>query len=312
MIEKNDLSLRILGLQRSGNHAVIRWLISQFPDKNTIFLNNVKHGDYNPILTCDLLEINSIKTTVEESNIKQLRKKLLVYSYEDETKKMANANFISSVFNPDFEKNKNKYIGDSCHEFNVVIIRDPFNFFSSRLKKLHQLTGSSCINTIKSNWLNVAELALGDIKLKHVNNPIIIINYNEWFNNKDYRRYISKKLNGKFSDQSLAQVTKEGGGSSFNGTEYTQMTFKLFWAKKAQLLHSQTYKNITKNFKKLFAQGGQNMKVLERWHTMVNDEIYRDIFSETELIKSSERISKEIAGTRSFVESCQKTHEKNL
>ena len=79
-------------------------------------------------------------------------------------------------------------------------------------------------------------------------------------------------------------------------------------------LSSSIYKNVTVFSKKfyLMGQGGQNMKVLERWHTMVNDEIYRDVFSETELIKSSERIFKEIAGTRSFVESCQKTHEKNL
>mgnify|MGYP006111869939 CR=1 FL=1 len=52
------------------------------------------------------------------------------------------------------------------------------------------------------------------------------------------------------------------------------------------------------------------MKVLERWQTRVNDETYRAIFSETELTKYSERIFKEIAGTRSFVKSYQKIHEK--
>lgn len=306
MIKKNDLTLRVLGLQRSGNHAIIRWLISQFSDMNTIFANNVKHGDSNPLLTCDLLEINDIKTTFDKENIHNLSNKLFLYSYEDASSKMNNDDFISSVFSTDFEKNKNTYIGESLNEFSIVIIRDPFNFFSSRLKKINELTGSSCITIIKDNWIKTASLALGDIKQEHVDHPIIVINYNKWFKSKDYRKHLSKKLHGKFSDKTLLQVSQEGGGSSFDGTEYTKMSFKLFWSKKKRLLYIQTYKNIFKNFRKLFAQGGQNMKVLERWRNMTSDETYKFIFSDTRLIKYSERIFKELAGTRDFVENCKK------
>ena len=44
----NEIEIRVLGLQRSGNHALITWITAQYPKKSWCFLNNIKHGDYDP------------------------------------------------------------------------------------------------------------------------------------------------------------------------------------------------------------------------------------------------------------------------
>jgi len=296
--------IRVVGLQRSGNHAIIRWILAQFPNKNKIFLNNVDHGDFSPFETSDFTEINGTIVDKIFDKKQQLKGEVILYSYEDAVMKMTSDNFKESVFNLEFEKNKGDYFGEYIQEFTIIIIRDPFNFFASRLKKLNELTGSKNLNVIKENWITMASLACKESRINHVMHPVITVSYNRWFSDKHYRKNLTTTLGGIFSDETLAQVTQEGGGSSFDGTNYSKMTLSLFWAKKNKLINIQTYKNFLKNIKKIFNSGAQNMNVLDRWKVMQSDMKFKSIFSNIKIIEYSEQIFDELPHTRAFVDSC--------
>jgi hypothetical protein len=47
-LPRNALELRVYGLMRSGNHAIIEWILGLFPAAKTCFLNNVDHGNKDP------------------------------------------------------------------------------------------------------------------------------------------------------------------------------------------------------------------------------------------------------------------------
>ncbi len=47
----NFIEIRVYGLMRSGNHAIIKWIQDQYSGHITCFLNNVAHGTVIPTQT---------------------------------------------------------------------------------------------------------------------------------------------------------------------------------------------------------------------------------------------------------------------
>src|SRR4030095_14422894 len=137
----NFLEVRAYGLMRSGNHAIIEWVQNQFTGEITCFLNNVKHGDHDPYNSYEQRVLTGIDNQIDIETLRMTKKRLLVYSYEDRYELEAgNRTFHESVFQSGFEKKRRFYLGASKHEFDILIVRDPFNFFASRLK-LMQVRG---------------------------------------------------------------------------------------------------------------------------------------------------------------------------
>lgn len=48
----------------------------------------------------------------------------------------------------------------------------------------------------------------------------VVIRYDDWFSNRNYRRAIAAKLNIPFTDAGLNTVLRYGGGSTFDGKNY--------------------------------------------------------------------------------------------
>src|ERR1700719_2514228 len=87
---RNELEIQFLGLQRSGNHAVLSWLFKQF-DEAVYFFNNAKHFG-NPLQEFHPLDLphavlirrgSSPGRKRQLQEIGQKRKKVLIYSYEN-------------------------------------------------------------------------------------------------------------------------------------------------------------------------------------------------------------------------------------
>jgi hypothetical protein len=270
----NKKELRILGLQRSGNHAIINWIFTQCKELKC-YLNFVK-PHCNPFLSFErrgtVKEFQ--KDFFEKFNISKEKlgifsaKDTLIYSYEDELPE-------DVFFSETFSKNRVRWVGHSKEKYNILILRDPFNLFASRLKReenqipnQHMLKVEAEKKKLIKLWKSHAELFINAGGLS-TDEEIITINYNSWFTDKNYREQLAKTLNIEFNDSTINEVLPIGGGSSFD--------------------------SLNKN------NSAEEMEVLERWKHYKDNEFFSEIFKDKELIELSEQIFGKLEGTECFL-----------
>lgn len=299
---RNFLEIRAYGLMRSGNHAIVGWIQNQFAGEITCFLNNVKHGDYDPYTCYEQRVLTSIDDQIDVEDLRLMKKRLLVYSYEDRRElETADFTFHESVFQPDFEKKRLAYLGPSKYHFDILIIRDPFNFLASRLK-LMQVRGPqggvSNLAMIVKNWKILAREA---IKLEQ--NPRsgkIVANFNQWVVDELYRQKLSQLLMGTFTDSSMEYTPEYGGGSSFRDTD--KLTMRMIISRWKEVFNIKRYVRLGHYWKR-FTAPDKKKSVLERWKQLAKDDTFRELFLDDGLLTLSEELFGEIPGTREFVES---------
>ncbi|WP_293124224.1 hypothetical protein [Okeania sp. SIO1I7] len=186
----------------------------------------------------------------------------MIYSYEYFS--------LEQIASDKFERNHDLYLGKSATRYDLLIIRDPFNLFASRLKisskAAHFLSVNSPNKTMIDLWIDYAKEYLGETNyLKHNK---VCVNYNQWFTDVEYRRNIADKLQMEFSDVGINKVAGQGGGSSFEGKE--------------------------------FDGKATSMDVLNRWKKVADNPQYKQFFNQ-EILKYSERIFGHIPGTESLI-----------
>ena len=303
----NFLEVRVFGLQRSGNHAVIEWILDQHLGKRTCFLNNVGHGDRDPFTTAKQVSPSGLGSESDLKAVRRARKHVLIYSYEDDLSRMQKGcTLLDAVHDEGFEKQRMRYVGQSEHRMNLIVLRDPFNFFASRLKKLNALTGPKDIDAIKGSWKLIATRALQ--MGSDVGGEDFCIIYNYWFTDEKYRRRLSERLFGRFSDASLDYVSGYGGGSSFDSGR-GRLNLRIIRRKWRRLLDPKVYMHPGRYLAMFMAKGGRRMKVLERWRELSGEAAYRRIFRDGELLELSERLFGELPGARDFVKACMAENE---
>jgi hypothetical protein len=298
----NFLELRVFGLQRSGNHAIIEWILDQHVGKRSCFLNNVGHGDQDPFMTARQVALAGFGSNGDVEALRRAHKDLLIYSYEDDLSRMQRGATLTDVIHDeDFEKQRIRYVGRSEHRMNVILLRDPFNFFASRLKKLDALSGVKDVEAIKESWKLMAQRALR-MRRDFVGKEFWV-SYNRWVSDEKYRRRLSTRLFGQFSDASLRYVPGHGGGSSFDA-DHGRISFREIRRKWRRLLDPKVYRHPGRYLRRLVAKDGRSMKVLERWHEMRGEAVYRSLFRDGELLELSERLFGVLPGARDFVKAC--------
>ena len=221
VINKNEF--RIVGLSRSGNHAIINWIINQLNGRYC-FLNCVE-PKHNPFFTARPL---NAKGEVFQTNIPGFNlpgeqsgvfssKDYLLYNYED--------CFLGMLNHPSFKTNRERWVGESLFTKDILIIRDTFNLFASRIKANlivgHQTHhGVNPISTfaLKRIYKQHAREFLGEKKnLKDK----VLINYNRWFSDDEYRKEKADELGISFTDKGMEDVVACAGGSSFDGVRFS-------------------------------------------------------------------------------------------
>lgn len=207
----NDTEIQVCGLSRSGNHAIIDWILRQCPGR-TLFLNCAE-GKTNPFLTCRPLadgrpwraSWQGFDAAAEAAGALS-RKDVLVHSYED--------SFLRHAFSADLDARREAWIGPSRRRHAVVILRDPFNLFASRRAMGADLPRATALRL----WKQHARAALGRKgPLKQA--PLVIL-YNRWAADRRYRQEIARHLGLAFSDAGIDRVAACNGGSSFDGLRY--------------------------------------------------------------------------------------------
>jgi hypothetical protein len=267
----NKKEIVIFGLKRSGNHAIIFWLL-QHLGRHTIHLNDVT-GE-SPYDSCT--EINArglplwrckpklwhlcrnfwLKGAIEykkkdhEVNWSYIRhfspKDCLILSYENR--------FLDDDAYAAFGQRHDFHVGCSAQHHRVVVLRDAFNLFASlhRAPFIPAEDMATCVRIYKQ----YAELFLDAHRQKEMNT--ICVNYNEWFSSRGYRIELASKFGVAIGGEPFLAVPSIGGGSSFDRNKKDGRA--------------------------------QRMKVLERWQACRNDPAYRAIFEDRRLVQLSEAV----------------------
>lgn len=208
----NHRETRIVGLSRSGNHAIVEWIRRQ-AEGRVCFLNCVEPKT-NPYQTArptgdgrrGLASYSEFDIEQEAAGCLS-KKDLLIFSYED--------CFLTMVCHRDFERHHDQWLGASRQRFDVLILRDPFNLFASRLRS--QYTGVTP-KTMVRIWKQHARQFLGE--RNYVTQEFLPISYNRWTADAGYRRQIAEQLGLRFNDAGSTRVPATGGGSSFDGQRF--------------------------------------------------------------------------------------------
>jgi hypothetical protein len=196
--------IAVHGLQRTGNHAVINWIMKG-SCRPSMLCNDLDHRDHPqnaPIKKYDHGKGNP----------------LIISSYED--RRISDMPVIPML----------ESYGPHADRRAVIIIRDPFNLFASRYV-WKRIQGEWFRNDAKYRervievWKDharnslswISEPRMGDIQRT-------VVNYNKWVMDTEYREMCALALDLKLPHAGLNEVSGLGGGSSFHGTSYINGT----------------------------------------------------------------------------------------
>jgi len=295
----NELEIRVFGLRRSGNHAIINWLAAQAPSPVHFF--NCCPLDGHPFRTnkgrgtregTDIADIfvrhpkMKNRPSVDLQNLVRMRKDVLLYSFENVD--------ITVLRCREIPHDRVQSVGRSRRRVDVLILRDLFNWMASKLvcrgrrsfaepgwhkdkfkdpcsfftpyegweKDAAEIGGRDYTKVPESiaMWVTYAREFLGETDLLEER---LAISFDRWFVDREFRKAISSAIGFKFTDRGKNIVAAvHGKGSSFDNLD--------------------------------FDGRAEEMKVLERWTELADNRLYRCIFDHfPEAVTLNDRIFRE-------------------
>ncbi|WP_265516500.1 hypothetical protein [Nitratireductor luteus] len=201
----------IVGLSRSGNHAIIDWILSQLRG-SWCFLNCVE-AKADPFQSARPMDDDQcIRTNIagwgrgtKHPGGSQSTDHV-VLSQEDA--------FLGPAFGPETLRHHRRAFGQPERLYEILILRDPYNLIASRRR-----LGSTRISehTAMRIWKQHAA-ALERFPVPRRGR--VPINYNRWVSSAEYRKEVAVALNLEFRDAAAQSVPSCAGGSSFDGTTF--------------------------------------------------------------------------------------------
>jgi hypothetical protein len=209
---KTNTLINLIGLQRNGCHAMANWLLKQskhMPQTGLVKAtpDEQKHGDlYHIKSNCNFYLWNQFWFKDQEPHAPS---KLIPPDNDDDIETGIIVYEVAQInkFNTDFT-NKDLIFGAITQEHNIVVLRDFCNMAASFYKIHGELP-----RHIALFWYHRILEVTNNTNFIH---PKYYINYNEWFENPDYRQKIATDLNLDFTDYGLNDVLDFGKGSSFD------------------------------------------------------------------------------------------------
>lgn len=215
----------VLAVQRSGHHAIIKWIQNMFPNDNhdvpDVLYNdcgwwthytgnrginkNIAFG-MNPHATAYNYWFNNhLYRTLPHLATHQFPSKVhnLMWNFEEFDIKDYQPSIIKLMVHRTVVKYNNLKV--------VIVNRDPFNLAASRDK------GSNGANPLNTEvWKEYARFFLNN----H-NDDIVCIDYTKWVASLEYKKQKFKELNGEVFVPTVTEITQHGDGSSFDRTAKT-------------------------------------------------------------------------------------------
>jgi hypothetical protein len=176
------MELKIYGLSRSGNHAIIFWMCHNISDDIVEAEDQVYFDKENKICFVNNAEIFST----------EFRKNLDIRSYE---------NIIKSYEDSDLIDQDNSF----------VILRDFLNLVCSRYKLYHKQLGYT-----EGYCIGIENLIA--LWKRHSTSKKVIL-YNQWILSKSYRDEVGRMVQILNIKDKFDYVSSIGNGSSFGGVK---------------------------------------------------------------------------------------------
>jgi len=200
--------LRIFGMRRSGNHAVINWLARNAPGGRSLFFNDCTPGR-KPFETYRAVEIDGERVAGNGGDPVKLAARAgdgtaLMFSYEDAM--------------PNERRRRPVSVGvdEALISHEVVICRGVLNWAASLLKKVQGNDAYSAAERVAivlkalGGYARMLELAMAEDEL-----GVVVIRYEPWMTDAGYRAGLLERLGFEARDDSLGEVQRYGNGSSF-------------------------------------------------------------------------------------------------
>jgi len=222
-------NISVSGIRRSGNHAISIWLINHFDEIR--FFNNIQNIN-NPVNYEDYIQYDNhlLKLNMDRHN-------------ESDNNTFMPFNLLFGFENHSID-DINKKSDELEINHKILIIRDPINNIASLLKYQGNLIP---IPHFRKLWKEYAITAINNN-----DNDFIIVLYDKWFSDYQYRRNIEHQMRISECDGGLNRIHRTGRGSSFDG---------------------------------LKKQGhAQNMNVHKRWWDYRKNSLYLSILNDDELL----------------------------
>ena len=285
---RNENEIVVYSMGRSGSHAIVNWIASMC-EEPIFFFNHcsLENPFYASSRYWRRIKTRSIKKFFVRFPIGKKRafekyrkvyKQYLMYSYEYRD--------IRNLKNGKFVEDLGLIIGESKNKYNILILRDFFNWLASVLIQRRSSESLDCFPQYnisgKDNWMQHAStISAGNYRrmkdykttelwkiyaeeflgrTDHLKDNKICISFNQWFVDENYRKKIAELLNLKYSDFSLDFA---GSPSSFDGTKY-------------------------------FDKDAQKMKALERWKILKDNIVYHEFLDAKSIELSYEIFGEEI------------------
>jgi hypothetical protein len=212
--------VNFFGLQRSGNHAVLNWLLG-LDEENSLFFNNIQIEQdirTSSVAVSVPAGVKAYKQRVDgkllinEHYINDFKNNggTVVCSFENQ-----NLDFYNQIKINQLTEN---YFGKALKIKNIILIRNPFSMIQSTANVLRKWQGEN-----DEKWFVkelVKRLELWNVYAKHFldnENDFTKVVFDDWVVSKDYRDSLATQLGYVNEDKNLDFVSDAGTGSSFSG-----------------------------------------------------------------------------------------------
>ncbi len=205
-------ALQVFGMRRSGNHAIIDWLMRNAPEAATggVFYNNCKFGK-NPLRVYGSLDVYDadygIVSHQDVTDAERIAKggasPMVVVSYEDRMPQPVGV-----------KQKASEGFSDEDFTHQVIIYRSFLNWSASLLAKLKKNDGYGATDRIRIMALALNGYINGLDRIKDAKG-IVAICYDDWMLSETYRAEVLTKLGLPIRDLARGTVRRYGGGSSF-------------------------------------------------------------------------------------------------
>jgi len=220
----------IYGVKRTGNHAIINWLIPQvgeavrfFNDQKYMLMDLTNRDDEHHLVehilqlfTAKVFHNNKMGRSTEAFSDEYINVDNIISFESTKLNRMLEleCQWLEDLNRGIKLRNSKLVIGnDNTY---IILLRNPWNIVASQIRwRIDRKDKYERTDIDMEVW---SEFYEHYITSKHPNPHFII--YDKWFMDIEYRKKVSSELSLEFSDVNKNKVARAGGGSSFDKMEY--------------------------------------------------------------------------------------------
>lgn len=212
------LAIRIFGMQRSGNHAIISWLQRNLAEDDTIFFNDCAFG--HPLTSFNTVEMRGRTSNHRIRKVMRMPKLVAlldasktcgIHLISYENKQVQHRETLDGYMTPGYE---------TAPAFKDIIITRGFLNWLASFYKLKLRT--------RPNWLDELNEIYIPAYVNHLQeaekDDVFCIAYEDWASDETYRAGRLEALGIPCIDNDIGPMTTYGKGSSFEGADVAPET----------------------------------------------------------------------------------------